>query len=130
MIVDALCAVLVVGIQMRGDQNLISRKGLRGKFQTDAIGFFVRPDFARTEGLDVLVEVDPGCLAVQILRCHKFLVSMNAKAVDPADILPPVCVHRFLLLHAVTDTSPHRARRLLVFRDIKNCCHAVTRLLK
>ena len=130
MIVDALCAVLVAGIQMRGDQNLVSRKGLPGKLQSDAVGFFVRPDFARTEGLDVLVEVDPGCLAVQILRRHKFLVSMSAKAVDPADILPPVCVHRFLLLHAVADASPHSAWGLLVFGDIKDRCHAVTRLPK
>lgn len=130
MIVDALCAVLVIGIQMRGDQNLVARKGLPGKFQTDAVGFFVRPDFPRTEGLDILVEVDPGCLAVQILRCHKFLVSMNAKAVDPADILPPVCVHCFLLLHAIADASPHSAWGLLVFGNIKNRCHAVTRLPK
>ena len=130
MVVDALCAVLVAGIQMRGDQNLVSRKRLPGKFQTDAVGFFVRPDFARTEGLDVLVEVDPGCLAVQILRRHKFLVSMSAKAVDPADILPPVRVHRFLLLHAVADASPHSAWGLLVLGDIKDRCHAVTRLPK
>ncbi len=130
MVVDALCAVLIVGIQMRGDQNLVSRKGLPGKVQTDAMGFFVRPDFARTEGLDILVEVDTGCLAVQILRCHKFLVSMSAKAVDPADILPPVRVHRFLLLHAIADARPHRAWGLLVFGDIKDRCHAVTRLPK
>ena len=130
MVVDALRTVLVIGIQMRGDQNLVSRKGLPSKLQSDAVGFFIRPDFPRTEGLDILVEVDPGCLAVQILRCHKFFVSMSAEAVDPADILPPVRVHRFLLLHAVSDTSPHGARRLLVFRDIKNRCHAVTRLPK
>ena len=130
MVVDALCAVLVIGIQMRGDQNLVARKGLPGKLQSDAVGFFVRPDFARTEGLDVLVEVDPGCLAVQILRCHKFLVSMNAEAVDPADILPPVFVNGFLLLHAIADASPHSAWGLLVFGDIKDRCHAVTRLPK
>ncbi len=130
MVVDALCAVLVVGIQMRGDQNLVSRKGLLGKLHSDAVSFFIRPDFTRTEGLDILVEVDAGCLAVQILRCHKFLVSMSAKAVDPADILPPVCVHGFLLLHAVSDASPHGAWGLLVFRDIKDRCHAVTRLPK
>ena len=130
MVVDALCAVLVIGIQMRGDQNLVSRKGLLGKLHSDAVSFFVRPDFARTEGLDVLVEVDPGCLAVQILRCHKFFVSMSTEAVDPADILPPVCVHRFLLLHAIADARPHGARRLLVFGDIKDRCHAVTRLPK
>ncbi len=130
MVVDALCAVLVVGIQMRGDQNLVSRKGLLGKLQADAVGFFVRPDFARTEGLDVLVEVDPGCLAVQILCCHKFFVSMSAEAVDPADILPTVCVHRFLLLYAIADARPHGAWGLLVFGDIKDRCHAVTRLPK
>ena len=130
MVVDSLNAVLVAGIRMRGDQNLVAQKGLPGKLQSDAVGFFVRPDFARTEGLDILVEVDPGCLAVQILRCHKFLVSMNAKAVDPADILPPVCIHRFLLLHAITDASPHSAWGLLVFGDIKDRCHAVTRLPK
>lgn len=130
MVVDALRAVLVVGIQMRGNQNLVSRKGLLGKVQTDAVSFFIRPDFPRAEGLDILVEVDPGCLAVQILRCHKFLVSMNAKAVDPADILPPVCVHCFLLLHAVADASPHSAWGLLVLGDIKDCCHAVIRLPK
>ena len=130
MIVDALCAVLVVGTQMRGDQNLIARKGLPGKLQTDAVSFFIRPDFPRTEGLDILVEVDPGCLTVQILRCHKFLISMSAKAVDPADILPPVRVHRFLLLHAVADTAAHGTWGLLVFGDIKDRCHAVTRLPK
>ena len=130
MVVDALCAVLVVGIQMRGDQNLVSRKGLPGKLQSDAVGFFIRPDFARTEGLDVLVEVDPGCLAVQMLRCHKFFVNMSAKAVDPADILPPIRIHCFLLLHAIADASPHSAWGLLVFRDIKDRCHAVTRLPK
>lgn len=130
MVVDALRTVLVIGIQMRGDQNLVSRKGLPGKLQSDAVGFFVRPDFARTEGLDVLVEVDPGCLAVQILCCHKFFVSMRAEAVDPADILPPVCVHCFLLLHAIADARPHRAWGLLVFGDIKDRCHAVTRLQK
>ena len=130
MVVDALCTVLVVGIQMRSDQNLVSRKGLPGKLQSDAVGFFIRPDFARTEGLDVLVEVDPGCLAVQILCCHKFLVSMSAKAVDPADILPPVRIHCFLLLHAIADASTHGARRLLVFGDIKDRCHSVTRLPK
>ncbi len=130
MVVDALCAVLVAGIQMRGDQNLVSRKGLPGKLQSDAVGFFVRPDFPRTEGLDILVEVDTGCLAVQILRCHKFFISVLTEAVNPADILPPVRVHRFLLLHTIADARPHRARRLLVFRDIKDCCHAVTRLPK
>ena len=130
MVVDALCAVLVAGIQMCGDQNLVSRKRLPGKFQTDAVGFFVRPDFARTEGLDILVEVDPGCLAVQILRCHKFLISVLTEAVNPADILPPVCVHGFLLLHAVADASPHSAWGLLVLGDIKDRCHAVTRLPK
>ena len=130
MVVDALCTVLVISIQMRGDQNLVFRKGLLGKFQTDAVSFFIRPDFTRSKGLDVLVEVDPGCLAVQMLRCHKFLVSMSAKAVDPADILPPVCIHRFLLLHAIADTSPHGTWGLLVFGDIKDRCHAVTRLPK
>ena len=130
MVVDALRAVFVVGFQMRGDQNLVSRKGLLGKFQTDAVSFFIRPDFTRTEGLDILVKVDAGCLAVQMFRCHKFLVSMNAKAVDPADILPPVFVNGFLLLHAIADARPHRAWGLLVFRDIKNRCHAVTRLPK
>ena len=123
MVVDALCAVLVVGIQMRSDQNLVSRKGLLGKFQTDAVGFFIRPDFTRSEGLDILVEVDPECLAIQILRCHKFFVSMSTEAVDPADILPPVCVHGFLLLHAIADASTHSAWGLLVFGDIKDRCH-------
>ncbi len=123
MVVDALCTVLVVGIQMRSDQNLVSRKGLPGKLQSDAVSFFVRLDFPRTEGLDVLVEVDPGCLAVQILCCHKFFIGMSAEAVDPTDILPPVCVHGFLLLHTVTDTSPHSAWGLLVFGDIKDRCH-------
>ena len=130
MVVDALCAAVIMCIQMRGDQNLVSRKGLLGKVQTDAVSFFIRPDFPRAEGLDILVEVDAGCLAVQILRCHKFLVSMSAEAVDPADILPPVCVHRFLLLHAIADARPHSAWGLLVFGDIKNRCHAVTRLPK
>ena len=130
MVVNALCAVLVVGIQMRGDQNLVSRKGLLGKLQSDAVSFFIRPDFARAEGLDILVEVDTGCLAVQILCCHKFFVSMGAEAVNPADILPPDCVHRFLHLYAIADASPHGAWGLLVFGDIKNCCHTVTRLPK
>lgn len=130
MVVDTLRAILVVGIQMRGDQNLVSRKGLLGKLQADTVGFFVRPDFTRSEGLDILVEVDAGCLAVQMFRCHKFFVSMSAKAVDPADILPPIRIHRFLLLYAVTDASPHSAWGLLVFGDIKNRCHAVTRLPK
>lgn len=131
MVVDALCAVLVVGIQMRSDQNLVSRKGLLGKLQSDAVSFFIRPDFTRSEGLDILVEVDAGCLAVQILCCHKFFVSMSAKAVNPADILPPpVRIHCFLLLHAIADARPHRAWGLLVFGDIKDRCHAVTRLPK
>lgn len=123
MVVDALCAVLVVGIQMRGDQNLVSRKGLLSKFQADAVGFFIRLDFARTEGLDVLVEEDTGCLAIQILRCHKFFVSMSTEAVDPADILPPIRIHCFLLLHAIADASTHSAWGLLVFGDIKDRCH-------
>ena len=45
MVVDALCAVLVVGIQMRGDQNLVSRKRLPGKFQTDTVGFLIGLNF-------------------------------------------------------------------------------------
>ena len=123
MVVDALCTVLVISIQMRGDQNLVSRKGLPGKFQSDAVSFFIRPDFTRSKGLDVLVEEDTGCLAIQILRCHKFFVSMSTEAVDPADILPPVRIHCFLLLHAIADASTHSAWGLLVFGDIKDRCH-------
>ena len=130
MIVDALCAVLVVGIQMRGDQNLVARKGLPGKLQSDAVGFLIELNFPRTEGLDVLVEVSATGFAVKIFGCHELIIRVCSQAVDTAHILPPVFVNGFLLLHAVADASPHGGWGLLVFGDIKNRCHAVTRLLK
>ena len=130
MVVDALCAVLVAGIQMCGDQNLVSRKGLRGKLQSDTVGFFVRLNFPRQKGLHILIEVSATGFAVKIFGCHEFFIRVPTEAVDPADILPPVCVHRFLLLHAVADASPHSTWGLLVLGDIKDRCHAVTRLPK
>lgn len=123
MVVHTLNAAVVMCIQMRGDQNLVSRKRLPGKFQTDAVSFFVRPDFPRQKGLHILIEVSAAGFAVKIFGCHEFFIRVLSEAVDTADILPPVFVNGFLLLHAVADTTAHGTRCLLALLDENNGCH-------
>ena len=119
----SLNAAVVMCIQMRGDQNLVSRKRLPGKFQTDTVGFLVGLDFPRRKGLHVLIEVSARCFAVKIFGCHEFFIRVPTEAVDTADILPPVFVNGFLLLHAVADTAAHGTRCLLALLDENNGCH-------
>ena len=123
MVVYSLNAAVVMCIQMRGDQNLVSRKRLPGKLQSDAVGFFVRLDFTRRKGLHVLIEVSATGFAVKIFGCHKFFISVLTEAVDTADILPPVFVNGFLLLHAIVDTPTHGTWCLLALPNENNSCH-------
>ena len=74
MVVHALNTMVIVSVQMRCYQYLITRKRLLSKLQTDAVGFFVRPDFPRCKGLHVLIEVSARCFAVKIFGCHEFFI--------------------------------------------------------
>ena len=123
MVVYSLNAAVVMCIQMRGDQNLVSWKRLPGKFQTDTVGFFVRLNFPRQKGLHILIEVSAAGFAVKIFGCHELFIRVLTEAVDTADILSSVFVNGFLLLHAVTDTAAHGTRRLLALLDENNGCH-------
>ena len=123
MVVYSLNAAVVMCIQMRGDQNLVSRKRLPGKFQTNAVGFFVRLNFPRQKGLHILIEVSAAGFAVKIFGCHELVISVHPSAVDTADILPSVFVNGFLLLHAIVDATTHGTRCLFAFLDKNNRCH-------
>gem|GEM_PF-3979956 len=123
MVVYSLNAAVVMCIQMRGDQNLVSRKRFPGKFQADTVGFLVGLDFPRRKGLHILIEVSAAGFAVKIFGCHEFFIRVPTEAVDTADILPPVFVNGFLLLHAIVDTTAHGTRRLLALFDENNGCH-------
>ncbi len=123
MVVYSLNAAVIMCIQMRGDQNLVSRKRLPGKFQTDAVGFLIRLNFPRQKGLHILIEVSATGFAVKIFGCHEFFIRVLTEAVDTADILPSVFVNGFLLLHTVADTTAHGTRRLLALLDENNGCH-------
>ena len=123
MVVYSLNAAVVMCIQMRGDQNLVSRKRSPGKFQTDTVGFLIGLNFPRQKGLHILIEVSAAGFAVKIFGCHEFFIRVLTEAVDTADILPPVFVNGFLLLHAVTDTTAHGTRCLLALLDENNGCH-------
>ena len=128
MVVYSLNAAVVMCIQMRGNQNLVSRKRLPGKFQTNAVGFLVRLNFPRQKGLHILIEVSAAGFAVKIFGCHEFFIRVPTEAVDTTDILPPVFVNGFLLLHAVTDTTAHGTRCLLALLDENNGCHQLSTL--
>lgn len=76
MVVHALNTVVVVCIQMRCHQHLITRKRLLGKLQTDAVSFIIRLDLTRHEGLHILIKIGPRCFAVKIFRCHELVISV------------------------------------------------------
>ena len=125
MVVYSLNAAVVMCIRMRGNQNLVSRKRLPGKFQTDAVGFLIGLNFLRRKGLHILIEVSATGFAVKIFGCHELIIRVCSQAVDTAHILPPVFVNGFLLLHAVADTTAHGTRRLLALFDENNSCHRI-----
>ena len=76
MVVYSLNSTVVMCIQMRGDQNLISRKRLPGKFQADTVGFLIGLNFPRQKGLHILIEVSAAGFAVKIFGCHEFFISV------------------------------------------------------
>ena len=123
MVVYSLNAAAVMCIQMRGDQNLVSRKRLHGKFQADTVGFLIGLNFPRQKGLHILIEVSAAGFAVKIFGCHEFFIRVLSEAVDTADILPSIGIHGFLLLHAIVDTPTHGTWCLLALPNENNSCH-------
>ena len=123
MVVHTLNTMVIVSVQMCCYQHLITRKRLPGKFQTNAVGFLIGLNFPRQKGLHILIEVSAAGFAVKIFGCHEFFISVLTEAVDTADILPPVFVNGFLLLHAIVDTPTHGTWCLLALLDKNNGCH-------
>ena len=76
MVVYSLNTAVIMCIQMRGNQNLVSRKRLPGKFQTNAVGFLIGLNFPRQKGLHILIEVSAVGFAVKIFGCHEFFISV------------------------------------------------------
>lgn len=76
MVVHALNTMVVVCIQMRCYQHLITRKRLPGKFQTDAVSFIIRLDLTWRKGLHILIEIDSRCFAIKIFGCHELVISV------------------------------------------------------
>ena len=74
MIVHALNAAIIVSIQVRCHQHLITRKGLLGKLQSYAMRFFVRLNFTRHKGLHILIKIDTRCLTIKVFCRHEFFI--------------------------------------------------------
>ena len=77
MVVHTLNTMVIVSVQMRCYQHLITRKRLLGKLKTDAVGFFIRPDFPRRKGLHILIKIDTRCFAVKIFGRHELVISVH-----------------------------------------------------
>ena len=114
----------MVGVAVCGDENFLPRPRFLGKLHRDLVRLFGRELLRRRNGLRVLVEKYPVSLAVNLLRCHKFMIGICSVAVDSADQLPfRSAVKGLIFLLTIVDNGSHRGRILSAFFDENYCRH-------